>query len=203
MCDVVKSAKMNVFCSKIEIIFPLSHLELEHLIRFLYHGQILSDNEYSISDIRDQLTNLLGFPENMEFSAGNPEMNFDIKKKEPQKNEFHYNLDPLQNVQIKQEYNEMVNDIAYQDNEYLGYENYQNFEPPEFPLYGNFQGGVQKNVHLKTEFANNGKGVLHPKKEKVLEKVVFDESNRDAILSNLKTIKYRQPGYCTFCSNVS
>ena len=82
MCEIIKNAKTEC-CSKLEIFFPsLAKKELEHIIRFLYHGQLSHDEDISTSEIQCLLTKLLGFPDDMKFSEGLSTDKYDIEMKE-------------------------------------------------------------------------------------------------------------------------
>ena len=59
---------MNCCSCKLEIIFPLSKEELEIIIEFLYSGQITCDDKTFTSEILQKLTEIFGFPYNMDFT---------------------------------------------------------------------------------------------------------------------------------------
>ena len=176
-------------CSKLEIIFPLSHEELEIIVKFLYDGQILCDENYSMSDIQQTLTKLLGFPENMKLDKEIlPETKFEVKK-----NEFLYHFDPL-DVQVK---TEVMDDTG----DYEMYDNNEMMEKTELTHDG-FEEGKQENV------VHKAKNVVHkakPLKQEVglsntNEEIFFGEKSVETIV---KSVKYHQSGNCTFCGKVS
>ena len=61
---MLKSAKGQC-CSEIEIFCPCEKEDLQHLVRFLYDGEIICDNETDTHKIFDNLSQIFGFPENM------------------------------------------------------------------------------------------------------------------------------------------
>ena len=81
MREVVKSVDCN--CGKIEIFFPsVSKEEINLMVEFLYTGKIsnLSANEIVVSEVHDDLTNLLGFPNCMQSTKGTPVVPIFTKK---------------------------------------------------------------------------------------------------------------------------
>ena len=81
MREVVKSVDCN--CGKIEIFFPsVSKEEMNLMVEFLYTGKIsnLSANEIVVSEVHDNLTNLLGFPNCMQSTKGTPVVPIFTKK---------------------------------------------------------------------------------------------------------------------------
>ena len=67
MREVVKSVDCS--CGKIEIVFPsLSKEEIYLMVQFLYTGKIsnLSENRIVLTEVLDNLTKLLGFPNCMQ-----------------------------------------------------------------------------------------------------------------------------------------
>ena len=181
LCQVVKSAKMEC-CSKLEIIFPLSHEELEIIVKFLYDGQILCDENYSMSDIQQTLTKLLGFPENMKLDKEIlPETKFEVKK-----NEFLYHFDPL-DVQVKTEVMEDTGD-------YEMYDNNEMLEKTEL-THDDIEEGKQKHVVHKAKTVKQEVGLSNTNEENF-----FGEKSVETIV---KSVKYHQSGNCTFCGKVS
>ena len=90
MWAIVKSAKLDC-CRKLEIMFPtLSKDALDQIVTFLYNGQIVCNDQNDGTKALKNLTTLLGFPENMNFSQAikdescNEDIQmFDVPKKEP------------------------------------------------------------------------------------------------------------------------
>ena len=90
MWAIVKSAKLDC-CRKLEIMFPtLSKDALDQIVTFLYNGQIVCNDQNDGIQALKNLTTLLGFPENMNFSQAikdescNEDIQmFDVPKKEP------------------------------------------------------------------------------------------------------------------------
>ena len=73
MRDVVKSIDCN--CCRIEIFFPsLSKEQIDLMVQFLYTGKIsnLSANRVVVSEVLDNLTKLLGFPNCVQSTGGLP-----------------------------------------------------------------------------------------------------------------------------------
>ena len=71
MREVVKSVDCS--CGKIEIVFPsLSKEEIYLMVQFLYTGKIsnLSENRIVLTEVLDNLTKLLGFPNCMQSPKG-------------------------------------------------------------------------------------------------------------------------------------
>ena len=52
-------------CGIIEILCPCSTKHLEHLVHFLYHGEIRCRNELESFEILDDLNNIFGFPKEL------------------------------------------------------------------------------------------------------------------------------------------
>ena len=90
MWTIVKSAKLDC-CRKLEIMFPtLSKDALDQIVTFLYNGQIVCNDQNDGTKALKNLTTLLGFPENMNFSQAvkdescNEDIQmFDVPKREP------------------------------------------------------------------------------------------------------------------------
>ena len=90
MWAIVKSAKLEC-CRKLEIMFPtLSKDALDQIVTFLYNGQIVCNAQNDGTKALKNLTTLLGFPENMNFSqavkdeSSNEDIQmFDVPKREP------------------------------------------------------------------------------------------------------------------------
>ena len=81
MREVVNSVDCN--CGKIEIFFPsLSKKEIDPMVEFLYTGKIsnLSANESMVSEVLDNLTKLLGFPNSLQITMGKPVLPFFMKE---------------------------------------------------------------------------------------------------------------------------
>ena len=54
-------------CGIIEILCPCSTKYLEHIVHFLYHGEIRCRNEFESFEILDGLNNIFGFPKQLFF----------------------------------------------------------------------------------------------------------------------------------------
>ena len=96
MREVVKSVDCN--CGKIEIFFPsLSKKEIDLMVEFLYTGKIsnLSANESVVSEVLDNLTKLLGFPNCLQSTKGKPIF---MNETKTVRNVFH----EMDSVSIKQ-----------------------------------------------------------------------------------------------------
>ena len=99
MREVVKSVDCN--CCKIEIFFPsLSKVEIDLMVQFLYTGKIsnLSANRTVISEVLDNLTKLLGFPNCLQSTRGKPVVPIFMKETNTVLNVFQ----EVESVSIKQ-----------------------------------------------------------------------------------------------------
>ena len=81
MREVVNSVNYN--CGKIEIFFPsLSKKEIDPMVEFLYTGKISNSNanKSMVSEVLDNLTKLLGFPNSLQITMGKPVVPFFMKE---------------------------------------------------------------------------------------------------------------------------
>merc|ERR1711956_199259 len=64
MCEMIENVNyLESCCSKIEILCPsLAQKDLEMIVKFLYTGKIICENEDSACEVSKNLTNLFGFP---------------------------------------------------------------------------------------------------------------------------------------------
>ena len=75
MRNILESAKEHC-CGKLEIICPCDKEDLNHLVHFLYDGEIHCNEEFDSIRILDNLTKIFGFPKNLRsFCYSNLEIN--------------------------------------------------------------------------------------------------------------------------------
>ena len=60
--------------SIVEIVCPCTKEDLNHLINFLYKGEINCENENDANKIQQNLSKIFGFPENIDLKNSNPWM---------------------------------------------------------------------------------------------------------------------------------
>ena len=75
MRNILESAKEHC-CGKLEIICPCDKEDLNHLVHFLYDGEIHCNEEFDTIRVLDNLTKIFGFPYNLRsFCYSNLEVN--------------------------------------------------------------------------------------------------------------------------------
>ena len=75
MREILFSAKDHC-CEKIEIFCPCSTEELNYLVYFLYNGEIYCDENKDATQIIQNLSKVLGFPDNLIIERKNGEAVF-------------------------------------------------------------------------------------------------------------------------------
>ena len=75
MREILFSAKDHC-CEEIEIFCPCSTEELNYLVNFLYNGEIYCDENKDATQIIQNLSKVLGFPDNLKIERKNGEAVF-------------------------------------------------------------------------------------------------------------------------------
>ena len=97
MREVVKSVDCN--CGKIEIFFPsLSKKEIDPMVEFLYTGKISNSSANVVSEVLDNLTKLLGFPNCLQSTEGKAVVPIFMKETKTVQNVFQ----EVDSVSLKQ-----------------------------------------------------------------------------------------------------
>ena len=61
----------EILASLVEIVCPCTKDDLNHLINFLYKGEINCENENDAIKIQENLSKIFGFPENLHLKNSN------------------------------------------------------------------------------------------------------------------------------------
>jgi len=63
MCQMIENVILESCCSKIEVLCSsVNQKDLEIIVKFLYTGKIICENEHLANEVSKNLTQLFGFP---------------------------------------------------------------------------------------------------------------------------------------------